>query len=215
MLSPGLRRLLVVEPDNNTAIEAIATDPAALAEAEAVLPSLEREARRPSGPEGVRHVVGRRFALYPQSERSDSEWAAWWSDYVAILGDVPLETLEAAMLAWCRTAADFLPKPGQLLELTRDRHGESALAAYRIRAAKRWSPPVSKPVYIEGTERDLESEAARRKAMAGEIKAIAKSFSMAVPEKPKPQWPGKPAPVDETGISAEMRELLAKQRGEG
>lgn len=209
LTSPRLRQLLTGEPDNRTAIEAIATDPVALAEASAILAGLEREASAPAGPDGVVDVVGRRFAIYPQPERSGPEASAWWDDYIEVLAEVPKPVLEAAMVAWIRTAAEFMPKPGQLYGLTSGAHGKEGLACLRVRAAMRWTPPAD----TEAT-RAIATDPVISPEQRAEIRAMASSFAKQLPEPPKPKVKPTYAQTDERGVSPEMRALLATQRGE-
>lgn len=181
-------------------------------EATAVLHSLERDARSPAGESGVMQVVGRRFALYPQPERSDDEAAAWWGDYFDVLADVPFGTLEAAMIAWVKTAAEFLPKPGQLFELVSANPGKEALACLRVRAAMRWTPEP--PRREPGPFTAVEAPATRQITDADRttIRQMRADFAAQLPEKPKPMIRAISAKVDAHGVSPELRALVERQR---
>ena len=90
-----------------------------IAEAKAVLPSLHRQVEG-GGDAVVRNVIGRRFETYPQPQRSDAQWAAWFADYYDALSDQPGAAIEAGMRQWVRTdTTGFMPKPGQLLALVK------------------------------------------------------------------------------------------------
>jgi hypothetical protein len=109
--------LLVHEPAADLAIEALTTDPALHAEVKAALPALKARAQ-PCGAEAVVRLVGKLFAVFPQPDRSEAEWAAFWEAYTEDLGGIPLEALEAAVRDYRRKPdAEFLPKPGPLREL--------------------------------------------------------------------------------------------------
>jgi len=207
-----LRRLL----DTANAAE-IANTPALLAEAKRVLSSLESEARWPAGVEGVKHAIGRRFAIYPQPHRNEAQWAAWWADYIAVLKDVPQPALEAAMVEWVKKPdSQFLPKPGELLALANNAKTREAMAYYTARAAIRQEQPFrDERIYAEAPNPRRPPRTPQDKA---QVKAWAAEMVAAVAAKEAAQAPAftpKPPPVDETGITAEMRSLLNRQRGEG
>ena len=211
LLSPGLR-LLLTTGDNETAVSELASNGRALQEAGDVLAALERDAQRPAGPTGVRRVVERRFVLYPQPQRAPEEWVHWWNAYYDVLADIPEGTLEASMIAWAKTAAEFLPKPGQILELTADNAGKDALACFRIRAAQRQREWADKPdLYIPGTPDRPEVTPEER----AKVKAMLNDFRANLPEKKIPQGPrSNPARVGPTGVSPELKALVERQRAE-
>lgn len=98
----------------------IAGVPALVAEARAALPALQSLASWPAGDHGVKLVIGKRFAIYPQPVRLDGEWTAWWAEYFTVLSDTPLAALEAGMRAYVALPdSEFMPKPGRLRELAR------------------------------------------------------------------------------------------------
>ncbi len=179
-----------------------------LAEAQAALPALRACAEYPSGQAGVRDVIGRRFALYPQPERSDGEWEAWWEDYLDALQDVPLAALTAAMSTWVkRPESQFLPKPGELRALALESVTREGLAcdtiwsASRIANNRRVVEPEPEAPKISPEERE------RVKAMVADFLKQAKSRQPA-PVVMRPNH-GK---TDETGITPELRALVEKQR---
>ena len=102
------------------ATAAAVIDAGAEQELVAALPRLVVDAQRPAGAEGLQAEIAPWFATYPQPERSDPEWDAFWQAYVLVCGNCSVEAIRAAMLAWAkRPDAQFLPKPGQLFELAK------------------------------------------------------------------------------------------------
>lgn len=134
-LTERLKKLLTCA-DERAAISEIARDGNLLAEARVALPALRNRALLPACAPGVREVVGKRFGLYPQPERNEAEWAAWWDDYTEALSDLPKSQIEAAMKAWiAKPESEFLPKPGQLRDLARQASNPAAVAYHRAREA--------------------------------------------------------------------------------
>lgn len=160
-LSQGLRLLLECESSADEAVSGILANPALHAEVRAALPALLARVGG-CGEDHVSKVVGRRLATYPQPERSDEEWTAWWSDYHDALSDLPAEALEAGMRAWVRRPdAEFMPKPGQLRELALKAGEPLWTAASRARRAA--LTEVREPPKLAPVE--------ERKAQAAEILA--------------------------------------------
>lgn len=148
-LSPELRRLLVSEPDSDRALMIVADSPGMLREVVRALPALREAATEESGEVGVREVIGRRFALYPQPQRSDAEWSMWWMDYYDVLADVPRSALEAAMSAWVRMPESrFLPKPGELRALARRTQAREILAYERASRAAARRPALDPASFV-------------------------------------------------------------------
>lgn len=116
-LSQGLRLLLECERSADDALNGIVNSPALHAEVKAALPAIMDRVRG-GGTAAVRDVIGRRLVTFPQPDRSDAEWAAWWADYYDALEDVPAAALEGGMKAWVQKSdAQFMPKPGELRAL--------------------------------------------------------------------------------------------------
>ena len=203
--SPPLRRLLCDEVDNDRAIRAIACDRELLAEANRISEALDAHAGVPAGVAGVMDVIGRRFALYRQPERTQAEAQAWWEAYSDVLADVPLGSLEAAMIAWLRTGAEFLPKPGQLLALVGDNPGKDVLASLRARAAVRWRPPE---IYREVEyQQPPQVTAENRQA----IRAMAASFAKQIPTRTKAATKPQHGKTDARGVTPELRALMERR----
>lgn len=186
----------------------IASSPALVREARQALPALRAYATQKAGPLGVREVIGRRFALYPQPERSPGEWTEWWSDYHEALDDCSLAGLEAAMAAYVRSPdSEFMPKPGKLLELARTVENSPAGAYARARRA------------VEQAERDLaerhrappsDEQVAAVRRMLAEYQA---TFACAPEDRAaRTAMPATHGKTDETGITPELRAILARQQ---
>ena len=216
-LSPGLKWLLLDERDNYAAIDKIAADPSLVEEARKARHDLEDDARRPGGNEAVKHVIGRRFVLYPQPARAPEEWAAWWGDYYAVLAHLPEQVLDAAMIAWARTAAEFLPKPGQILALAEETRTADSIAAYRAKSAVaqadkaaqdargyNYIPPVIEtPLYKTILEADKLA-----------IRKMRDDFRAQLPERKRVELKPISAKVGPTGVSPELKALVERQRAE-
>lgn len=144
-ISPGLKSLLSYEPSNARAVSEIARTPALRAEAERLLPALKAEAMNPAGEEGVYRVIASRRPLFPQPERTAAESAAWWAAYYDALAGLPEGAIETAMQAWVKLPdAEFMPKPGKLLELARMTPNRAVRAYDRARQAVEFSEPVAR-----------------------------------------------------------------------
>lgn len=186
-----------------------------LAEAAAALPRLRQYATTAAGEEGVREVIGRRFALYPQPKRTDAEWAMWWTDYFDVLSGIPRCALEAGMAAWiAEPTSEFLPKPGRLRELALNGHDPVFQAIDRARAAGAWRPPFQGPLMpaLPPTPRGIPEPP---QADKDRVMALARSFRADVEaNRPKPvEGPPTHGATDEKGVTPELRALLARQRG--
>jgi len=184
----------------------IALIPALRDELEVAYRRLEHEAKAPAGDEGVKAVIGRRFVLFPQPQRSEGEWVAWWQEYFNLLSDLPLSSVEAAMRAWsARPDSEFLPKPGKVREL--------ALST-PTRALKRLQRADMALTYRDEPKPPTAAEIAQREDMAADVKrllgeAVAKLTGGPDPDRPKVR--PIQASVGERGISDGMRDLMARR----
>lgn len=179
----------------------IASDPELLGEVRAALPALKAVADAKAGTEGVKAVVGRRFAIYPQPPRTDAEAAAWWADYFDVLSDVPLASLEAGMRAYVADPeSEFMPKPGKLKELAFTTASRSLTRYFR---AKKALEIADAPQAISGP-----------RVRPEEVTAILADFqAKSMPTRPvRPPMPSTAGKVDEGGLTAEMRELIARRQ---
>lgn len=221
VLSPDLKSLLVEEDNQRWAIQAIIDSPDLKAEAEAALPVLKAAATQKAGQGGVRQVIGKRFALYPQPQRSEGEWAAWWADYFDVLADVHWHALEAGMATYVRDpGSEFMPKPGKLLELARTAPVRVVRAYERAREAVTYRPPpppLDPALLAELHGQDFPqpkamADALEIKRMGEEAMRDIRGAKTALPTVELPSIAGK---ADEGGLTPTMRALLARQRGEG
>lgn len=144
------------------------------------LETLRRRATQPSGPDGVKAVVGRRLALYPQTEMNPGEWGAWWADYFEALEDIPTVAVEAGMAAWVRRPeSQFMPKPGQLRELAMNTPND-ADRAYNEALRQLEAPVVNKgaqawdwPTQAEYDAMPLPEQIRQNRIMAGRCRSDA------------------------------------------
>jgi hypothetical protein len=212
VLSADLKRLLDSEQNDNFVASMIAGRAELRTEACNMVPVLKAAALQKAGDEGVREVVGRRFALYPQPARSDEEWAAWWADYLDTLGGVPWAALEAAMAAYVADpASEFMPKPGKLLDLAKSTPNTAVKRYDRARKVAVISgQQLPALVHQEERAEPTEAEKASVKRMLGEFQQkVSERASMAEALKPAmPSTAGKP---DERGITQAMRDLIARR----
>lgn len=229
-LSPQLSSLLEGNGSSDEVVAAIAANPILLTEAARALPALKAKATEPAGYAGVRRVIGRRFAVFPQPERSDGEWAEFWADYTDVLGDLTEGAVEAAMAAWVRLPdAEFLPKPGKLLDLARTTPNRAVRSYERAKAAMDYKPPRrphpadADPGQIDPSIRPLLQTQSGRVEPTEEDKArvraqlanyLAKDDERRTRSKsvqpPRPDVSGR---VDEGGITPELRALRQRQAG--
>lgn len=129
-----MRRWLDAYPSAEAA-RAIAGAPALLEEARALLPALEAEVA-PAGEEGVRQALLPLFGLYPQPDRSEAEWAMWWSHYIEDLSGFCPASLEAAVRAYRRLPGSrFMPLPGELRALAKAQVVPAIGRLWRVRQA--------------------------------------------------------------------------------
>lgn len=212
-LSPQLERLLNSEQSDEFAAGQIAGREELRGELIANLPVLKSAALAPAGVAGVMQTVGKRFAIYRQPERSEEEWAAFWSDYVDAVGHLSVAALEAGMQAWVNDpSSEFLPKPGKLRELAETTPNR---AAKHYTRAQKVAQICRQPIGPNGYERPEPTEEERAK-----VRSMLASFQAQMAErttaaKPRVELPSTAGAPDESGITPAMRQLLKRQRGEG
>ncbi len=200
-------------------LRAVTHSPSLHVEARAVWRDLREAALEPAGEVGVARVIAQRFVLFPQPERSDAEWSAWWQDYYDTLGDLPEEAVEGAMKAYVREpGAEFMPKPGRLRELAQGVVTSAAIRAERCARIAAFDPH---------RQREYEASLAGRpetkvhKPLTGKdreaVKRMAEDTVRRLSETsgkrvfPAYQW--SQAKTDERGLTPEMRDWIASQRG--
>lgn len=182
----------------------ISRSPILLREAEGLTTAIWQEARRPASVEQIKSILGSRFALFPQPERTDGEWDMWWADYISALEDLTPAAVEAGMAAWVRSIdAEFMPKPGKLRDLAQKTPVVSRWTRALDRIRKALPPIDTTPAPMPERERmDPETVAELMKDFHAKMKA------KEPPQAQKRVRPSPQAEVDETGMSAEMRALL-------
>lgn len=169
------------------------------------MPALWCEATAEAGPEGVKRVIGRRFELFPQPQRSDLEWSAWWSDYFDVLAEIPEPAIEAGMRAWVRDPdAEFMPKPGKLLELAKTTPNP-AVATYE--RAQRILTPDPEPSPYRPQKADEAVDPREVAELMADFRQNIAGNKM--PESPRFKFK---APIDEHGISPALRDAMAKRK---
>lgn len=211
-LSGPLSSWLLTERSDAVAIETIGKSDLLKSEAREAMPALRQAANTPATEAQMRAIIGQRFALFPQPERSDLEWAAWWSAYFDALSDLTPFAVEAGMAAWVkRPEAEFMCKPGKLRELATTVPHENRWAKAHMRAQKAtYVAPVPLPEEPKDrsdrpTREDIEAVMAPFLEKMADMDPIAK---MQAKRRPSPQ-----GRVDHGGVTAEMRALLAERYG--
>lgn len=192
-------------------MEVISRAPLLREEAKALMSALRSEAMLPATQQQIRDIISQRFVLFPQPKRNDGEWAAWWADYIDPLKGLTPYAVEAGMAAWVRDPeAEFMCKPGKLAELARTTSNNNPWARAWSRADKATRVDEA-PAAIAGPKPDPEQVKALMSDVVSKLAAMdpfAKARARAA--RPTPS-----APVDDTGMSTEMRAELAEQRQSG
>lgn len=210
-LTGPLRSWLLDETFDHKAIEVISKSPILRDEARAVIPQLRAAALAPATPEQIKATISTRFALFPQPQRNDAEWSAWWADYVDALSGMSAPAIEAGMAAWVKHPdAEFMCKPGKLLELAKTAPSTNKwVRAHRIAVAATIEP-------IKDFEKAPTPQQERQ--TAEEVALLMADFHAKMKAKAPPPVShtrsiAPPcAKVDDTGVSEEMRALLERQR---
>ena len=211
VLTAPLTSWLLVETSDHKAIEVISASPSLRAEAREAIPALRQAALAPSTEEQIKAIISQRFALFPQPSRNDQEWAAWWADYFDALAGLPAPSVEAGMAAWVKLPdSEFMCKPGKLLELARTTPANNRwMRAHKIAVAACIEPVKDTEVEPKPEQERLDRET---------VDAIMKDFHAQMKAKAPPQVshtrsiPPPCAAVDETGMSADMRALMERNK---
>lgn len=210
-LSGPLSSWLLTERSDRVAVDTIRQSPILRREAEETIPALREAALTTASHDQIRSIIGKRFALFQQPERTDGEWAAWWAAYFDALSDLTPFAVEAGMAAWVRQPeAEFMCKPGRLRELAMTVPNENRWARAHKRATDATCvapaplpPPEPEDRSGRPTAEDVAAVMADLKKKLAEKDPWAKYKAMKPPATPC-------ARVDETGVSEEMRQLLAR-----
>lgn len=212
MLNGPIKCWLLDERSDHTAIETIRKSDILKAEARKLVPELRDAALRPATAAEIKGIVGQRFELFPQPKRDEGQWAAWWADYFEALAGLTPYAVEAGMAAWVRSPeAEFMCKPGKLRELATTVPNDNRWARAHMRAAA----ATRDPVHIEEPKaQPTPAERPSKEEMAAvladfrqKMQAKDRLHQVALKRRPSPQ-----AKVDETGISAESRALMERQK---
>jgi hypothetical protein len=209
-LSRGLTSLLTdSERSDEAAAQALAASPF-LDEARVNLPLLRNRALAPAGEAGVREIVGKALLSYPQPDRGAAEWTAWWEPYIALCASQPLSALRLGMLEHMRgPKREWLPKAGDLLEISRTVRTPAAIAVDRIRRALDLTQP--KPRFVQGgTPAPLTAE--ERQEAIDLAQCLAETLKAKGPSFARPPAQGA---VGEDGLTDRMRALIGAQTRSG
>ncbi len=201
------------------AVREISRAPALLAEAERSLPSLLEAATDPAGHIGVARAISAKFAIFPQPDRSEAQWADFWRDYVDVLGHLSESAIEAGMRQWVRSPdTEFLPKPGKLLKLATTTPNAAATAYERAKYAVEESKarrPIENPVAVPKVEPKQYAEPTA--AEKANVRRMLREFQAQNDElkesrkPPRKEGYGHPPAVDDAGLTEAMREARYRQ----
>jgi len=201
-ISTPLWRLLSSNVGAAAEIEEIASDPRLRSEALAVLPKLMARAS-PAGDDRVRNALQPLILVYGASEATRSP--AFWQAYYRALAPLPVEALARGVEDYLAAPdSEFFPKPGPLRALC-DKHAEPIFKA-ASRARRALEVPQHKRTPITDEERARVAQMARE---AGEKLSL--TGAAAWPQPPGGEMPSIAGKADEGGLTAQMRELMARR----
>lgn len=187
----------------------IESSPILLAECELALPTLRDEATRGAAANEIIAVLSKRFALFPQPDRTDAEWSAWWADYIEALGDVAPAAIEAGMAEYVRQVdSEFFPKPGRLRELAKTVPNKMARACQIAEWAVRRAATREEAEAIEPRPEPAPADRAQ-------VRDMLESFKLDLAARQPPRKPPRPpvsGPIDDQGLTQAMRDHM---RGQG
>lgn len=190
--SAGLWKLLTEVDEGRSAIRLIAINPTLRAEAERMIPMLER-ITRPMTPEEMLLILTREMPTYGIPNKPQGEWAAFFGAYLRDLAPLNATSLVDAFTRWGRGEMypqqpgrhGFYPKPAELTAMAKKMRTDLSNALYRAREALRWADVRPRPKTAEDRRRDTEE-------------AIRKGFLIRGPDGTLRPNMAKPAPmVDE------------------
>lgn len=197
-LSSTLWALLADGPSSQ--VEEIARHPAMRAECERSRRQLSILAE-PAGSDAVERALAPLVLVYGLGDQAKAK--AFWQVYTEALGDLPRMALDRAAAEYPRIGK-FFPKPAEIRELAMPHANALRTAAARAERAVEWQEPKAIPVKDRPSAEDIN-------ALMADFHATmqAKDPLLKIAEKRRPP---PCARVDETGVSAEMRALLERQR---
>ncbi len=200
-ISTPLWRLLSSNVGAAAEIAEIAGDPRLRSEALAILPKLLARAS-PCGDERVRRALQPLILVYGASEATKAP--AFWQVYYAALSGLPTEALALGVKDYLAAAdSEFFPKPGPLRALC-EKHAEPI-----FKAASRAKRAMEIPK-VGGVLPTDEEKAAVANMLGDFTSRISEKAAVAV----RPLQPSISGKVDERGITAEMRALIARRQSE-
>lgn len=206
--------------DGTSSVSDIVSDPVLVAECRAALPAIRDFATTPASREEIMAVLGKRFAVFPQPERSEGEWAGWWEDYLEALDDLPRPALDAAMAHYVKQPdSEFFPKPGRIRELAKTAPNPAALAYWKANNAVRQADIEAENREAQATGPAPAPEVAPeprpdRDAVRRMLADYIASHNALKADRPaRPAFKPAQGKVDETGITPEMRELTGRRQG--
>jgi hypothetical protein len=132
-------------------------------------------------------------------------------EYASTLREYPADVAKAACEAlargngqvnWFPTLSEVIGKCEELVLVRR----------LWLDAARRWTQPQARVPHVE-TEAERAASNAKREADARAVHDMLAAYKRALPERRRPKVRANYGPVDETGITALMRETLARQGG--
>jgi hypothetical protein len=180
-----------------------------LDEAERALPGLWAQAHGGSTPAEIAKVLSARFALFPQPERTDGEWTAWWTDYNDALLDLCPDAIEAGMAEYVRQPdSEFFPKPGKLRDLSQSVPNRLARAVQVAERAVRWArqeAAAQDTAIVPERRQPSEAEKASVRHM---LEAFSREMAERAPQTKRPTLPPISGPVDERGLTQAMRDHM-------
>jgi hypothetical protein len=208
-----LRFWLLEETSDAKAVETIRASEILLRQCEGLGVALIEEARKPATEQQIKQIIGSRFALFPQPERTDAEWSAWWADYLSALDDLTPAAIEAGMAAWVRSIdAEFMPKPGKLRELAKTTPATSKWT----RAWNRLSQATRKPDPVQPKELPRPEERPDPEVMRAQMQEFLTTMKAKDPFAHARAKAARPTPsaklAEGRAMSAEMRAVLEAQR---
>ncbi|MGV3580012.1 hypothetical protein [Brevundimonas sp.] len=204
---------LLAEPSDERAVAVIAGSDLLRSEAAMKLPELRQAALRPATHDEIRDIIRTREQTFGDLRvaRTEGEWALFFADHFDALEGLTASQVEAGMRAWLADpqATGFSPPPGRLAHLARTTPSAGRWARAHDRARK---------AVVRSQQDAPAPKSEEPRPSADDMKAMMDDFRarMAAKAPPAPvrraQRPTPSAVVDETGISAEARALLARQR---
>lgn len=197
-ISPELWRLLATGPSSQ--IEEIASIPALRAEAATCHRQLE-VLTEPVGGAEVERSLGTLVLIFGLGEQAKA--ASFWRAYKDALCDLPRVAFDRAVAEWQRVGK-FFPKPAELRELADPHATALRMAAHRAKKAASWEAPKAIP---EAERMPAEKVRALLDDTLGKLAGMDMLARTRTRRVRPPQ-----AKVDETGISAEARALMERQR---